>query len=94
MQQELAAARNEVAKLHTERDGYEENMKKAFMGGVCALNMEAMSMFRDGEGDEEKKGRSLESSNSQCFHKQDEATNSGLLDPISSQGLFYLYPSE
>ena len=24
-------------------------MKKAFMRGVCALNLEAMSMFREGE---------------------------------------------
>lgn len=24
-------------------------MKKAFMRGVCALNMEAMGMFREGE---------------------------------------------
>lgn len=39
-----------MAKLHAERDHYEETMKKAFMRGVCALNMEAMTMFHDGEG--------------------------------------------
>lgn len=33
--------------MHTEREFYEENMKKAFMRGVCALNMEAMSMFKE-----------------------------------------------
>ncbi|XP_041460149.1 LOW QUALITY PROTEIN: centrosomal protein POC5-like [Lytechinus variegatus] len=45
----LEAARAEVTKLHGERDYYEESMKKAFMRGVCALNMEAMAMFHDGE---------------------------------------------
>ena len=33
--------------LHKEREYYEENMKKAFMRGVCALNMEAMNMFHE-----------------------------------------------
>ena len=45
----LAAARTEVSRLHAERDRYEETMKKAFMRGVCALNMEAMSMFHEAE---------------------------------------------
>ena len=38
-----------MLQLHAERDLYEENMKKAFMRGVCALNMEAMSMFKYNE---------------------------------------------
>ena len=42
-------ARTEIAHLHAERERYEETMKKAFMRGVCALNLEAMSMFREGE---------------------------------------------
>ncbi|KAL5019681.1 hypothetical protein ScPMuIL_002573 [Solemya velum] len=45
----LEAARIEVNKLHIQRDHYEETMKKAFMRGVCALNMEAMSMFQSAE---------------------------------------------
>ncbi|XP_060075199.1 centrosomal protein POC5-like isoform X2 [Ylistrum balloti] len=45
----LEASRMEVSKLHTERDNYEEGMKKAFMRGVCALNLEAMTMFQSGE---------------------------------------------
>ena len=32
--------------LKAQRDLYEENMKKAFMRGVCALNLEAMTMFK------------------------------------------------
>ena len=46
---ELEIARTEIAHLHAERERYEETMKKAFMRGVCALNLEAMSMFREGE---------------------------------------------
>jgi len=46
---ELEMARTEIAHLHAERERYEETMKKAFMRGVCALNQEAMSMFREGE---------------------------------------------
>ncbi|XP_013387505.1 centrosomal protein POC5-like [Lingula anatina] len=45
----LDAARTEVGQLHAEREKYEETMKKAFMRGVCALNLEAMSMFHEGE---------------------------------------------
>ena len=45
----LEAARAEVQRLHMERDRYEETMKKAFMRGVCALNMEAMNMFNEAE---------------------------------------------
>ncbi|CAB1319918.1 unnamed protein product [Coregonus sp. 'balchen'] len=37
-------------RLHSEKERYEESMKKAFMRGVCALNMEALSMFHTGEG--------------------------------------------
>ena len=40
----------EVVRLHQQRDVYEETMKKAFMRGVCALNLEAMTMFQDGGG--------------------------------------------
>ena len=45
----LEASRTEVTRLHAEREHYEETMKKAFMRGVCALNMEAMTMFQDGD---------------------------------------------
>jgi centrosomal protein POC5 len=46
-----------VTKLHAEREIYEETMKKAFMRGVCALNLEAMHMFRE-PGDEDGPGES------------------------------------
>ena len=52
LQKSLEIARAEIANLHSERDHYEETMKKAFMRGVCALNMEAMNMFK-GKGSDE-----------------------------------------
>lgn len=45
----LEEARAEISRLRTERGQFEGSMKKAFMRGVCALNMEAMSMFQGRE---------------------------------------------
>ena len=33
-----------------QKDLFAENMKKAFMKGVCTLNLEAMTMFHSGGG--------------------------------------------
>ena len=45
----LVEAREEVKSLTRDRETYEETMKKAFMRGVCALSMEAMTMFQPQE---------------------------------------------
>ncbi|XP_007559368.1 centrosomal protein POC5 [Poecilia formosa] len=45
----LEKAEAEIQRLHVERERYEESMKKAFMRGVCALNMEALNMFQSTE---------------------------------------------
>ncbi|XP_069818876.1 centrosomal protein POC5 isoform X2 [Dendropsophus ebraccatus] len=45
----LEEARAEISRLHAEREQFEGSIKKAFMRGVCALNMEAMSMFQGRE---------------------------------------------
>ncbi|NXN06780.1 POC5 protein, partial [Indicator maculatus] len=42
----LDQAKAEVLRMHSEREQYENTMKKAFLRGVCALNMEAMTMFQ------------------------------------------------
>ncbi|KFQ37972.1 Centrosomal protein POC5, partial [Mesitornis unicolor] len=42
----LAQTKAEILQLHSEREQYEDTMKKAFMRGVCALNLEAMTMFQ------------------------------------------------
>ena len=51
VQQSLESCQQEVARLKEERNLYEENMKKAFMRGVCALNLEAMTMFQHQENE-------------------------------------------
>ncbi|KAM3867553.1 centrosomal protein POC5 [Diretmus argenteus] len=40
----------EIQRMRLERERYEESMKKAFMRGVCALNIEALGMFQTTEG--------------------------------------------
>ena len=50
MQKSLDEARDDVQRMKAERDLFAENMKKAFMRGVCALNVEAMTMFHSGGG--------------------------------------------
>ncbi|XP_057219803.1 centrosomal protein POC5 isoform X2 [Malurus melanocephalus] len=42
----LEQSKTEILRLHNDRDEYEDTMKKAFMRGVCALNLEAMTMFQ------------------------------------------------
>lgn len=54
LSEELSAAREEICDLHKQRDQYEEAMKKAFMRGVCALNLEAMTIFNK---DDQKENR-------------------------------------
>ena len=51
VQQSLESCQQEIARLKAERNLYEENMKKAFMRGVCALNMEALTMFQHPENE-------------------------------------------
>ncbi|XP_033828383.1 centrosomal protein POC5 [Periophthalmus magnuspinnatus] len=46
----LDKTHTEIQRLRLERERYEESMKKAFMRGVCALNMEALNMFQTAEG--------------------------------------------
>lgn len=45
MEIELLNANEEIARLRAERDEKDEHLRKAFMRGVCALNMEAMSVL-------------------------------------------------
>ncbi|XP_028312867.1 centrosomal protein POC5 isoform X2 [Gouania willdenowi] len=46
----LAKAQAEIQRLQVDRERCEESIKKAFMRGVCALNMEALSIFHSTEG--------------------------------------------
>lgn len=46
----IERAQAEIQRLRLERERYEESMKKAFMRGICALNMEALGIFQSTEG--------------------------------------------
>ncbi|XP_034026009.1 centrosomal protein POC5 isoform X2 [Thalassophryne amazonica] len=46
----IQKAQAEIHQMQLEQEHYEESVKKAFMRGVCALNMEALSMFHTTEG--------------------------------------------
>ncbi|XP_067653778.1 centrosomal protein POC5-like isoform X1 [Haliotis asinina] len=53
LNEELESAHAKIGRMNVEREKYEEAMKKAFMRGVCALNLEAMTMFHgEDEGEE------------------------------------------
>ncbi|XP_013006496.1 centrosomal protein POC5 isoform X1 [Cavia porcellus] len=43
----LENAKAEVQRMQQEKEQFEDSMKKAFMRGVCALNLEAMTMFQN-----------------------------------------------
>ncbi|KAG3266537.1 POC5 centriolar protein, transcript variant X4 [Ictidomys tridecemlineatus] len=43
----LENAKTEIQRLQQEKEHFEDSMKKAFMRGVCALNLEAMTMFQN-----------------------------------------------
>ena len=74
MQKSLDEARVDVQQMKAERDLFAENMKKAFMRGVCALNLEAMTMFHSGSGrnegggitSREAEGHSSDSNSTDC----------------------------
>lgn len=53
----LQKAQAEIQRLHRERERYEDSMKKAFMRGVCALNIEALSMFNTADTGRQEQGR-------------------------------------
>uniref|UniRef100_A0A8B9RJM1 Centrosomal protein POC5 n=1 Tax=Astyanax mexicanus TaxID=7994 RepID=A0A8B9RJM1_ASTMX len=76
----LEKAQAEIQRLHTEKERYEESMKKAFMRGVCALNIEALSMFQTGEQDALLSGE--EPSSSSMTSRPLRPTSSARLSPI------------
>ncbi|XP_054842998.1 centrosomal protein POC5 isoform X2 [Eublepharis macularius] len=45
----LEEARSKILEMQNKRQDYEDAMKKAFMRGVCALNLEAMTIFQGKE---------------------------------------------
>jgi hypothetical protein len=47
LEEELQQANDQLNKFKEDMGKYEDNMRKALMRGVCALNLEAMSIFDD-----------------------------------------------
>lgn len=47
LEEELNVSRLEIEKYKVEMSRHEEHIKKALMRGVCALNLEAMSIFNE-----------------------------------------------
>uniref|UniRef100_A0A8D0ZZD4 Centrosomal protein POC5 n=1 Tax=Sus scrofa TaxID=9823 RepID=A0A8D0ZZD4_PIG len=43
----LENAKAEIQRMQHEKEQFEDSMKKAFMRGVCALNLEAMTIFQN-----------------------------------------------
>ncbi|KAM6224329.1 centrosomal protein POC5 [Rhynchocyon petersi] len=43
----LENAKAEIQRMQLEKEQFEDSMKKAFMRGVCALNLEAMTIFQN-----------------------------------------------
>ncbi|XP_066887268.1 centrosomal protein POC5 isoform X2 [Kogia breviceps] len=43
----LENAKAEIQRMQHEKEHFEDSMKKAFMRGVCALNLEAMTIFQN-----------------------------------------------
>ncbi|KAK9408470.1 centrosomal protein POC5 [Crotalus adamanteus] len=83
---ELEEARSEIIELQNQRQDYEDSMKKAFMRGVCALNLEAMSMFqgKDFKLDQVRMRSQLQpgpSTRSNTFRQQQEQEDSEVVDP-------------
>lgn len=48
---QLLNANEEIARLRADKSEHDEALKKAFMRGVCALNMEAMSVLLKNENE-------------------------------------------
>ncbi|XP_037387288.1 centrosomal protein POC5 isoform X4 [Pygocentrus nattereri] len=80
----LQKAQAEIQRLHIERERYEESMKKAFMRGVCALNIEALSMFQTGDTGRQERDAPLSGEEPGCstMASRPLRTASARLSPI------------
>ncbi|XP_048383539.1 centrosomal protein POC5 isoform X2 [Stegostoma tigrinum] len=83
--EELESAKAEIRRLLAEKDKYTDSMKKAFMRGVCALNLEAMSMFQNGNRrvEHESDSEHRREDPNHCFDSAPQA-DGGLVAPIST----------
>ncbi|KAK3514582.1 hypothetical protein QTP70_021637 [Hemibagrus guttatus] len=84
----LQKAQAEIQRLHREKERYEDSMKKAFMRGVCALNIEALSMFHTadtGRQEQDAPPSGDEPSSSSMASRPLFTASSARLSPISME---------
>ncbi|XP_060763136.1 centrosomal protein POC5 isoform X4 [Neoarius graeffei] len=84
----LQKAQAEIQRLHRERERYEDSMKKAFMRGVCALNIEALSMFHTadtGRQEQDAPPSGDEPSSSSVASRPIFTASSARLSPVSME---------
>lgn len=70
---QLLNANDEIARLRVDKGEHDEALKKAFMRGVCALNMEAMSvLLKDGQDLENSSlhNEEQQSARQHCYHRK------------------------
>ncbi|CAF0893486.1 unnamed protein product [Didymodactylos carnosus] len=80
---QLVQANDEIARLKQDRDTQDETMKKAFMRGVCALNLEAMSVFLKNTCDGEQQQQNI-NNNSSVIDQVKRTTSNELLTDNST----------
>ena len=73
---QLLNANEVIARLRVDKGEHDETLKKAFMRGVCALNMEAMSVLLKNDQDLENSSfntdeQQPQSSRQHCHHRKD-----------------------
>lgn len=84
----LQKAQAEIQRLHREKERYEDSMKKAFMRGVCALNIEALSMFHTADTGRQEHDAPLprdEPSSSSVASRPLFTASSAHLSPVSME---------
>lgn len=67
---QLLNANEEIARLRVDRGEHDEGLKKAFMRGVCALNMEAMSVLLKNDNELESTSTNNEEQPRHCYHRK------------------------
>merc|ERR1712204_45547 len=72
LREELSSKSYELHSLQTERNQQQQDMKRAFMRGVSALNLEAMSLFNHSTHQLQNENSSKESNKQAIIKKEEE----------------------
>merc|ERR1740116_455639 len=72
LREELSSKSYELHSLQTARNQQQQDMKRAFMRGVSALNLEAMSLFNHSTQQSQNENSSKESNKQAIIKKEEE----------------------